>query len=137
MIQGKVEQILINSIKDVIPAEVKVSWPNFELGEAKSDVWYDIDILPATAYSVTLGDTGEDETRGILQVLFKCKQNTGTAEILKHRDDIAILYPSGESFTLDGVSVIIRGASSGAPFSSGEYYTVPLSIAYYARYQRR
>lgn len=142
MIGYNVEKALQDSMVALIASKTEltplsVSWPNAELSSVKSDTWLDIDNLVASSGPATMGDCGEDELRGIYQVLVKTKPNSGAANVNKIRDIVHANYPAGASFTYDGVTVKITGASAGAAHTIGGYYVLPLSIKYYTRFRRR
>lgn len=136
MIYSDLEQALINKVKPLIPNGVAVSWPNAELSGSKGDNWWDIDDLVADDRAITVGDHGENEVRGVLQILIKVKPNIGTKLAKDQQTALAKGFKAGSSFTHGQAHVIFIGARPGPAFTSGEYYTVPLSINYYARYSR-
>lgn len=137
MIYADLEQALINALRPLVPDGIAVSWPNAELGVGKGDVWWDVDNLFSETTPVTLGDKGEDQVDGFFQVLFKTKPHRGGKQVLTMCDTVASHFKAGDSFTFGKATVIIKGATARPGFTSGEYYTVPLSIRYYARYARR
>ncbi|QEA10934.1 hypothetical protein [Vibrio phage vB_VpS_CA8] len=135
MIYDDVEQAVIKAVKPHIPSGVNVSWPNSEL-TTKGERWLDIDNLFVDDRVITTGDKGENEIRGILQILVKIKPNIGGKSALSLATRLAKQFKAGKSFTHNQAHVIFRGATPGPAFTSGEYYTVPLSVNYYSRYSR-
>ncbi|QIW90752.1 UNVERIFIED_ORG: hypothetical protein GCAPEGMB_00433 [Vibrio phage V07] len=135
MIYLDLEQALIGALKPHIPNGVNVSWPNAELSK-KGEVWFDVDNLFSDDVPITGGDSGENEIRGILQVLVKVKPNVGAKVALTHATNIARKFKAGSGVTHGNAHPVFRGAKPGPAFTSGEYYVVPLSINYYARYSR-
>lgn len=101
-----------------------------------SELWLQMFNLPASTDPVTVGEGGEDNYEGVLQIDISCPLNQGTGSITQKADEIAKDFAAGKVFTYNGTNVSIRGSSLSPGRVAGGFYKVSLSIRYYARHQR-
>lgn len=130
-----IEQALVNSVTASVNSQ-DIEYPGMELNYEGSGNWYKMQNLRASSSGVTLGDRGEDEHRGILQIDINCPGSTGANDALLEADRIAASYRVGSTVQHSGQIVHFRNCSLSPGREVGAYYRVSLSINYYARTAR-
>lgn len=131
-----IEQALINSLLEVLP-DSNIEWPNHALTTSqKGELWYKVSFINGTSTSATLGDSGEDNHPGIMQVDVNVPVNSGTAVLNAELDKIYSFYQAGKSLLFNGQTVkILVGSISPIREISG-FSRRSFSVNYYARTTR-
>lgn len=85
----------------------------------------------------TLGEGGEDNHEGFLQILLKYPMGEGAGEAKQKAQDIAGFFTAGVKAEYLTQSVTIRTCGIQPSFESSSRYTLPITITWYARTIRR
>lgn len=132
-IKACVMTVAVNQLEDLTDSQI--AWPN-RLFTPPGGLWVRVSYLPAPTSQKSLGNEGEDELKGILQLDVNTPTNIGD----KAQADLLILLESyfvpGRSFTHDSQTVIFTAAdrSNGRVVDSN--WRVSLSVSFYGRYKR-
>jgi len=98
--------------------------------------WAKVTVVAADRYPVTLGDQGEDQHDGFMQVDLSYPTDSGTYDVLTKAGVLEVYFKAGRKLTYNGQAVTVLGASR----SSGRYvdgwYRVSVTINWYARTSR-
>lgn len=113
-----------------------VQRPNTTVSNPPEEVWLALHNMRAGGEPVTVGDAGEDNFEGIMQVDINTLLNGGTGEALNLADVITREFPAGRALSHDGTVVKVRGTSLSPGRIVGAFYRLSLSIRYYVRMQR-
>lgn len=134
-----IESTLFGVVRDMFPS-APISYPSAELAPRERGTdspWFALHNLRATSFPATLGDGGEDNHPGVLQVDVNVPIGKGSGEALALCDTIASAFPAGRSLPYTGGQVRVSSVSVGQGAKVSGYYTVPVSVTYYARSVRR
>lgn len=133
----KIEKALTQSVK-ALALNFPISYPNMELKDAdKGDTWIGVSVLTASTNVATLGDKGEDNNPGVLQIDVNVAKSTGSGKQLEILDQIATAYPAGRPLQFQGQSVTVMSSSISPIRNVGGFAKRSISINYYARTVRR
>lgn len=115
---------------------IPTAYPNADFDNTALDVWCAVYVIPAATSPVTLGSGGEDEHTGIFQISFFVSLDTGDKLILQAIDGIENLYYAGKKTTYSGQEILFTRVERGAGREVDGWFSVDVSIYYYARYTR-
>lgn len=123
-----------------IDKSMKVDYPNHELAEYPENggAWLQFTNLRAGTFLATLGDTGENEDRGILQIDFNISKGVGSGAILELADKYEKAFQIGRKINYNNGNLIFtvhKTALSPGRYV-GNYYRVSLSVDYSYRTTR-
>lgn len=92
--------------------------------------------MPSDVFAATMGDTGEDEHRGMIQCNILAQVGSGTAR----QSDIAYLltsiFTAGHKVWYNSTKVTIIKSAKEQSFRRGAWWVVPVSIYWYSRVKR-
>lgn len=130
-----IEKALIAAVSAVDPTTPR-AYPNDELTVKPDGLWLNINNLRAESSPVTLGDAGEDNHPGILQIDINYPMNKGSKEVLAKADTIIAYFTSGRTLLYNSQEVKILRCSLSPGRYVGGYYRISVSVNYYARTTR-
>lgn len=131
-----IEKTLLMAVEQV-DSETPLTRFGDEIGKHKPDgLWLQLFNLRGDSVPVTLGDQGEDENRGVLQIDVNFPKGRGTGTVTKKADEFANFFTAGKSLSYNAQVVKIVSCSLNPGRYVGGYYRVSLSIRYYARTTR-
>lgn len=128
---------LDNYFKSLIPG-APVGNPNAELTPEQKgeDLWYQSFVVPAESTPVTLGEGGEDNNPGFMQIDVNYPRGKGDGPLLQKVDQIANAFPAGKDLQENETVVRITGCSVTPGRYVGGYYRVSITVNYYTRSNR-
>ena len=131
-----IEKTLFDKVRE-LAGTMPLDLPNYPLtAYPDNELWIAAHNLRGESVPVTLGDTGEDNHKGILQIDFNDSKNSGSGRILKKLDLIANFFTVGRVLRYNDIKITIRSCSASAGRTVGNYYRVSLSIEYATRTNR-
>lgn len=98
--------------------------------------WAAARILPGQASAVTLGGSGEDEHRGILQLDLNYGLRLGEAELMEKIGVVAGYFVAGLKLTYGSTVVYIRSCSRSQGREVDGWWRVSISVVWWARHAR-
>jgi hypothetical protein len=111
-------------------------WPgvNYEptAGAAHARAWF----LPAGNDAGSLGGTGLDVIRGILQIDLMYPDGKGIGVALEKADDVAAIFERGQSEVYGTSTVVFNGATVLQPRNENGWLRVPVSVGWYSHQAR-
>lgn len=134
----KIQSTLIAAVRALLPA-LPISNPDQELppSQQADGGWLAIHNLRGQSLPVTLGDRGEDNHPGVLQVDVNVAAGKGAGVALEYCDALASGFPAGTRLAYNGGEVVVSSVSVGSGVSEGGFYRIPVSVTYFARSVRR
>jgi hypothetical protein len=130
-----IEKALIAAVDDVDNTTPR-GYPNNPLEDLPDGLWLQLHNLRADSSPATLGDLGEDNHPGILQIDVNYPVNKGSKQDLAKADELAAYFTAGKTLTYSSQEVKVVSCSLGPGRYVGGYYRVSLSVNYYARTTR-
>ena len=128
-----IQSALIKSFTDG-DHNLDVAYPNISFTPKINTEYAQLFIIPNQPYAVTLGNNGEDEYTGIMQINLNYPVNTGTLKINLKREEILARYKAGMKYKYEDQSVLITSAGQSAVGQVVDnYYRIPLTIEWIAR----
>lgn len=130
-----IERAVVKAVTDAQPG-VPTGFPGNELQHEQQDsdtLWLQVHNLRAGSEPVTLGDKGEDDHRGVLQIDINAPKGKGSAEALQKADELAGLFTAGKSLLYNAQEVRVIRATVSPGVYVGNFYRLVLSVFYYAR----
>lgn len=131
-----IEVALIKGVKVILDANsIPFGVPGIPLAseDKPDDMWVQLHHLRGESVPVTVGDDGEDNNSGILQIDLNYPEGSGSGAINNLLDTIATSFPPGHVFTSNGQNVRITRSTPGPGRYIGGYYRVNLDLGYYSR----
>jgi len=107
--------------------DLPVNYDNAKKVDVKCDLpWCEFYFIPTQPVVSTLGDQGEDEHLGIVQINLNYPINEGMGNLLKKADDIRAVFKAGTSLTYQTQVVRITscGISRAAQVVNGFYQSI-------------
>jgi hypothetical protein len=133
-----IENALVDAVISV-DSVTPMGYPNRDLKDASkpaSGLWIQLHNLRGDSSPVTLGDAGEDDHPGILQIDINYPLNKGTASILTKADEFIAFFTAGKAIFSGAQEVRIASCSLSAGRHVEGYYRLSVSVNYYARTTR-
>lgn len=138
MNQDRVRATLFHAVKTQLATmslASATSWPN-RLFKPSGGLWIGVSYLPTNPTPVSLGDNGEDELRGLVQLDVNVPTDTGEAAQLMALASLEEVFIPGVVFKYNSQSVKVLSAARSSGRLVGNDWRVSLSIYFSARYQR-
>lgn len=130
-----IESNLIKAV-EAVDSVTPMGYPDNELADKPDGLWLQLHNMRAPSTPVTLGDKGEDNHPGFLQIDINSPQNKGTKVVLAKADELAQFFTAGKLLLYNAQTVKVLSCSLSAGRYVGGYYRISLTINYYARTQR-
>lgn len=132
-----IEKALIKAYND-LALGLPTSYPAAELDDKQKPdgLWAAVHNIRGSSQPVTLGDQGEDNHPGFMQIDLNYPKNKGSGDLLAKADEILSAFPAGRSLAYNSQEVKVLGTSLSPGRYVGGYYRISLTINYYARTQR-
>jgi hypothetical protein len=127
-----IEKALIAGVL-AVDAVTPIAYPNDVLESKPDGLWLQLFNLRGSSGVATLGDAGEDNHPGVLQIDINYPENKGSKEVLSKGDEFSDYFKAGSALTYNSQIVRILSCSLGPGRYVGGYYRLSLSISYYAR----
>lgn len=124
---------LVKFWDDANTLNIPTAYTNADFDNTSAEVWCSIYVIPASTSPATLGLGGEDEHTGIFQISLFVPLDTGDKLILQALDGIENLYYAGKKTTYSGQEILFTAVERGAGREVDGWYSVDVSINYYAR----
>ena len=134
----EIEKALIVAV-ETVDSTTPTSFPNNELVNKPDGLWLKVSNLHSETTPVTMGDGGEDNHRGILQIDINYPANKGSGASLGKADEFSDYFKAGKALLYNAQCVKIISCSLNPANPAryvGGYYRLTLSINYYARTTR-
>lgn len=133
----EIEKALVAAV-NTVDASTPRGYPNKPLpDDDKPDgLWLQLHNMRSESTPVTLGDAGEDNHPGFLQVDINYPQNKGSKQVLAKADTIAAFFTAGKTLSYNAQEVKVLLCSVGPGRDVGGYYRVSVTVNYYARTTR-
>lgn len=122
----------LQSVDSVTPC----GFPGAELEAYPEGLWLQLFNMRAESAPITLGDKGEDNHPGVLQIDINYPKGHGTGHVLQKADELAAFFTAGKSLSYNTQEVKVQSSSLSSGRYVGGYYRVSLTINYYARTTR-
>ena len=132
-----IEKALIAAVL-AVDNTTPIGYPNNELADEDkgNGLWLQLHNMRAQSAPVTLGDNGEDNHPGFLQIDINYPQNKGSKQVLEKADIFAAFFTAGKSLLYNTQVVKVLSCSLSPGRYVGGYYRISLTINYYARATR-
>ena len=129
---SKIHSALMQSVVDG-DFDLPMSFENHTYTPTDSVPWMRVDIIPNQPSVVTLGDVGQDEHDGFMQLTLNYPQNEGVGNALAKADEIRDIYTAGYKPVYDDqeVTVFSCGRSQGRQIDG--WFTLIITIYWKAR----
>jgi len=130
-----IEKALIKAVL-LVDSVTPCGMPDSELPDLPDGLWLQLHNMRAESNPVTLGDAGEDNHPGILQIDINYPKGKGTSYVLAEGDILASFFTAGKALSYNTQEVKVLGSTLSSGRYVGGYYRISLSINYYARTTR-
>lgn len=107
--------------------------PLSDTAKGEGIIWADVHNMRALSEPATLGDKGEDNHPGFLQIDLNIDLGAGSGTLLQKADTIASAFPAGHKLTYNGQVVTITSTSVGPSRYVGKWNRISVTLYYYAR----
>ena len=132
-----IEKGLISAVRTV-DSTTPTGHPNEDLPDEKKGqaLWLQLHNLRGNSAPATLGDRGEDNHPGVLQIDINYPEGKGSKQVLAKADTFASFFTAGKSLSYNAQEIKVLSSSIGPGRYVGGYYRVSVSVNYYARTTR-
>jgi hypothetical protein len=114
-----------------------VAFENKAFNGADADEYIELSYMPNPPVGVTLGDDGEDEVDGYLQITIHTPLGKGAGRAAEIAETIRSHFYIGRSFVTGGTSVTIMKNGPKPGFKGEKTWATPFILAFYSRVPRR
>lgn len=115
---------------------IPTEYENGQFTKPTRDKWAKLSFLPNVPSVVTLGDEGQDEADGILQIDLNYPQGTGDAEARADFEELRAAFPAGTYYTSDGQSVMVMNCGRSQGRLVDQWFRVSTTIYWTAHIPR-
>ena len=132
-----IEKALVSavlSVDNVTP--IQLPGQTIDDADKPNGLWLALHNMRAQSEPVTLGDAGEDNHPGFLQIDINYPKQQGTKQVLIKADEFASFFTAGKALIYNTQQVKVLSSSLSPGRYVGGYYRVSLTINYYARTTR-
>lgn len=112
-----------------------VAWENKKF-DPPANPWARFTYIPNQPEVATLGDEGQDELTGILQIDLNYPQDNGLKDVSDKYESIRTIFAPGNIFTHAGQWVRISSCGRSHGRIVDNYYRVTITIMFYAYINR-
>lgn len=129
----------INTNFQALVSSAPLTFPVGYIGQELTDdlkgdgLWCQLHNLTSSNEAVTIGPTGEDEVRGILQIDLNRPMGYSHGEFMDYIDTIANYFTIGKVLAYNSVNVRVLNTQLSPGRRVGGYYRLSLSVTYYVR----
>jgi hypothetical protein len=129
-------EIALVKAAEAVDSVTPMGKPGFELSDTPDGLWIQLHNVRVQTLPATLGDKGEDNNSGFLQIDFNYPKGKGTGIILQKADEFANYFTAGKALLYNAQEVKVVSTSLSSGRYVGGYYRLSLTITYYARTTR-
>lgn len=115
----------------------QVRWPNVDFTPPPTEPYATVDLLPASSEPVTLGQGGEDEHLGILQIGLYYPLQAGGGPIIESFDKLRTFFTAGVSLVHEGTEVSVLSCGVSPAANRDSRYVAYVSVYWRARTTRQ
>lgn len=135
MSANAIEQSLMKMAKEALAGKT-VQWPNVKFEPPTNALWFRVFYMPADRHGATLGELGEDEIDGFLQIDVNVPTNSGEKLMREELDKLEKVFIAGAkaSYSTSEASILACKRSPGRDVDG--FYRVSLTVDFYGRIQR-
>lgn len=134
--ETEVKRALFKAAEDALTGKL-VKWPNMKFSKPDKATWYEVNFVPVDNEVATLGDVGENEAVGFLQIDVNVPMDSGEKETDEAIKALQIYFVPGRTTVYDGTAAVVTASrrSPGRVVSSS--WRTSLTVDYYARIHRQ
>jgi hypothetical protein len=132
----KTRSALVTAYLAAVGGSLPTQYDNVNFSPPSKAKWSSVHFAPNVPAPVTCGPDGEDELTGIFQVTCCCPAGKGEAEANTILSLLINKFKTGAKFSHSGQEVMVTSAGRAPGFSAQEWYKVPFTVFFLARYQR-
>lgn len=133
--QLDIEKALITKLES-LNLGIELFYENYKVTPPNKQPYAIVNVSHDQPFVATIGDGGEDNHDGFLQILLKYPLGKGAGDAKEMADTICSQFKAGVYCTHLDQSVIIRNSGIGPAFDSDSRYTLPITVNWYARTRR-
>lgn len=128
---------LVKSVKAALAAitpALPIAYENAKFDPPTDGKWAAMFIIPAALDPATLGDAGQDEYLGVLQIDLNVPLRSGTGVLKQWADRLREYYKAGRRLAYNGQEVLIRKGepSSTRRSENGLSFVISYSVTFRA-----
>lgn len=138
MSQQLVKETILHTVAARLTAlsvDAKVSWPNKKF-TPPDDRWFAVYYFPSQPTTATLGDAGEEELTGLVQVDVNVKSNSGEKMQNAALTALESWFIAGRVMSYQGQDVTVTGCSRSPGRIAEASWKISLSIYFRASYYK-
>lgn len=109
-----------------------VAWENIEFNPVDGTSYLRPVFMPSEPSQASLGTSGLNRKIGIFQVSVVHPLMDGSGPAAAKADAIVNHFKRGTTLTQDGLNIRIAKAWRGPGLTQGKWYTIPVSVSWYA-----
>jgi len=133
---AKIESALIQAYEEAALG-LPTAYENRGFDPPNDAPWAALYVLPNQPDVVTLGNGGEDDHTGVLQIDLRYPLNAGNGAAVAMADLIRDVYEAGVDLTYEDQVVVITGCGRSSGARELGMYKIIISITWYARTHRK
>lgn len=115
-----------------LPSNHDIAWVNEEFTPPEADEWARVSFVPSQPFVFTLGDEGNDQVDGFLQISLMFPQGLGTQVSYKRFDGLRDVFYAGAKYTFESQDVVIRSCGMSQGRNDDGWYRVDVTVFWYA-----
>lgn len=133
----KTNSALVSAWLAAFPSDVlPTAFPNIAFTPPDSGLYAELAVVSASNSAATLGNEGDDEDIGYMQVVLNDDLGIGTANLNRTLDEIKVAFKNGRGFSYDGQTVIMNSSRTPPSFQLNGRAVQIIQINWLTRTQR-
>lgn len=114
-------------------AELPIAWPNRKFDPPNEAPWVGFHWVPVSKQAVTLGEGGEDELLGFVQLDINVPQNSGEELTEVFLSAMESFFVAGRPVVYDSQAATVTSSSRSSGRTVDPYFRTSITINFYAR----
>lgn len=133
--ETEVKRALFKAAEEALCGKL-VKWPNTKFSKPDKQIWYEVSFVPVDNTAATLGDDGENEAIGFLQIDVNAPLDSGEKETDEAVKALQIYFVNGRSTVYDETVAVVTAARRSPGRIVNSSWRTSLTVDYYARIHR-
>lgn len=114
-----------------------IAHENVKFRKVDAPAYLELNYMPNPVDPITLGDDGEDELNGYMQITVNVQEGTGTGTTTAVTEALREYFYVGRNLTFEDVTVTVNRSGPKNGFPTQGRWETPFLVYFYARVPRR
>lgn len=113
-----------------------IAWPNRNFDPARRGLWASVFYVPNIPEGVTVGQRGQNQITGFLQIDLNAALDAGESVLLDWQRKAGIFFHGGRVFSYNAARVLVVSAGTGQGRTVDNFFRKSITVTFRARLKR-